>query len=218
MFPFALPAGALADIIDRRRLLIAIQVAVTVLVAAFGILVWRSWTTPDTLLVFTFLSAAAAAIIMPAWQAIVPQLVPRQHLKSAVALNSIGLNVSRAIGPALAGVIIAAWGMAAPFWINAMTTLGVIAALIWWHPPGEGTGPLRQQCPTGRRCVIFWGIRQLGGTVKAQAVTARAMRMCGCNNNCAVHGHGHARAWSSGLPISDLKSFWGALGCACWAV
>jgi MFS family permease len=106
MFLFALPAGALADIIDRRRLLIAIQVAVTVLVAAFGILVWRSWVTPDILLVFTFLSAAAAALIMPAWQAIVPQLVPRQHLKSAVALNSIGLNLSRAIGPALAGVII----------------------------------------------------------------------------------------------------------------
>src|SRR6202521_5743360 len=140
MFLFALPAGALADVIDRRRLLIAIQVAVTVLVAAFGILVWRSWDTPDILLVLTFLSAAAAAIIMPAWQAIVPQLVPRQHLKSAVAHNSIGLNVSRAIGPALAGVIIAAWGMAAPFWMNALSIVGVIAALIWWHPPEEGAG------------------------------------------------------------------------------
>jgi MFS family permease len=129
MFLFALPAGALADIIDRRRLLIGIQVAVTALVAAFGLLVWRSWVTADILLGFTFLSAAAAALIMPGWQAIVPQLVPRQHLKSAVALNSIGLNVSRAIGPALAGVIIAAWGMAAPFWINALSIVGVIAAL-----------------------------------------------------------------------------------------
>ena len=135
MFLFALPAGALADIIDRRRLLIGIQVAVTALVATFGLLVWWSWVTPDILLGFTFLSAAAAALIMPAWQAIVPQLVPRQHLKSAVALNSIGLNVSRAIGPALAGVIIAAWGLAAPFWINALSIVGVIAALIWWHPP-----------------------------------------------------------------------------------
>jgi MFS family permease len=129
MFLFALPAGALADVIDRRRLLIAIQVAFTALVAAFGLLVWRSWVTADILLAFTFLSAAAAALIMPAWQAIVPQLVPRQHLKPAVALNSIGLNVSRAIGPALAGVIIAAWGMAAPFWINALSIVGVIAAL-----------------------------------------------------------------------------------------
>jgi MFS family permease len=119
MFLFALPAGALADIIDRRRLLIGIQVAVTAMVAAFGFLVWRSWVTADMLLGFTFLSAAAAALIMPAWQAIVPQLVPRQHLKSAVALNSIGLNVSRAIGPALAGLIIAAWGMAAHMDVDA---------------------------------------------------------------------------------------------------
>jgi predicted amidohydrolase YtcJ len=58
----------------------------------------------------------------------------------------------------------------------------------------------------------------LGADGKAQAVTARALQMCGCNNNCAVHGHDHARAWSSRLPISDLRSFWGALGCACWAV
>jgi MFS family permease len=79
MFLFALPAGALADIIDRRRLLIGIQVAVTALVAAFGLLVWRSWATADILLGFTFLSAAAAALIMPAWQAIVPQLVRHRH-------------------------------------------------------------------------------------------------------------------------------------------
>lgn len=172
MFLFALPAGALADIIDRRRLLIAIQVAVTVLVAAFGILVRGSWVTPDILLVFTFLSAAAAAFIMPAWQAIVPQLVPRQHLKSAVALNSIGLNVSRAIGPALAGVIIAAWGMAAPFWMNAMSTLGVIAALIWWHPPGEGTG--RHLPPEQFYRAISAGLRHARYNPRLRAALVRA--------------------------------------------
>ena len=75
---------------------------------------------------------------MPTWQSIVPQLVPREHLQPAVALNSVGLNVSRAVGPALAGIIIAAWGTAAPFWINALATLGVIAALIWWHPREGG--------------------------------------------------------------------------------
>ncbi|MGY0572500.1 amidohydrolase [Bradyrhizobium sp. RDM12] len=53
---------------------------------------------------------------------------------------------------------------------------------------------------------------------KAQAVRANAMQMCGCANSCGVHGHDHARAWSGRLPVSDLKSFWGALGCACWAV
>jgi MFS family permease len=172
MFLFALPAGALADIIDRRRLLIGIQVAVTVMVAAFGFLVWRSWVTADILLGFTFLSAAAAALIMPAWQAIVPQLVPRQHLKSAVALNSIGLNVSRAIGPALAGVIIAAWGMAAPFWINALSIVGVIAALIWWHPPAEGAG--RRLPPEQFHRAIGAGLRHARYNPRLRAALVRA--------------------------------------------
>ena len=138
LFLFALPAGALADIVDRRRLLISMQVALSVLVAAFGVLVWVGNVTPSFLLAFSFLAATVAALVMPAWQSIVPQLVPREHLQPAVALNSVGLNVSRAVGPALAGIIIAAWGIAAPFWINAATTIGVIAALIWWHPRDEG--------------------------------------------------------------------------------
>jgi predicted MFS family arabinose efflux permease len=100
--------------------------------------VWLGQATPNLLLAFTFLAATAASLIMPAWQSIVPQLVPREHLQPAVALNSVGLNVSRAIGPALAGIIIAAWGLAAPFWVNALTTLGVIAALIWWRPQDDG--------------------------------------------------------------------------------
>src|SRR5262249_37696187 len=140
LFLFALPAGALADIVDRRRLLVVIQVALTVLVAGFGWLVWLDYVTPTRLLAFTFLAAAAAALIMPAWQSIVPQLVPRARLQPAVALNSVGLNVSRAVGPALAGLIIAAWGLAAPFWLNAVSTLGVIAALIWWRPADDGAG------------------------------------------------------------------------------
>jgi MFS family permease len=138
MFMFALPAGALADVFDRRLLLIIIQVAVTVLVAAFGLIVYLSWVTPTVLLAFTFATGAAAASIAPAWQAIVPQLVPRQHLQPAVALNSVGLNVSRAVGPALAGIIISAWGIAAPFWVNALTTIAVIVALIWWRPQQDG--------------------------------------------------------------------------------
>ncbi len=139
-FLFALPAGALADVVDRRRLLIFVQVMVTALVAAFGLVVYLSWVTPTLLLAFTFLAGTAAASIIPAWQAIVPQLVPRRHLQPAVALNSVGLNVSRAVGPAVAGIIISAWGIAAPFWVNALTTIAVIAALIWWRPREDGTG------------------------------------------------------------------------------
>jgi MFS family permease len=134
IFALALPAGALADIVDRRRLLIAVQTVSVLIVAAFGFLVLAGRVTPTILLTFVIVSGTAAALIMPAWQSIVPQLVPRAYLQPAVALNGVGLNVSRAIGPALAGLVIAAWGLASPFWVNAATTVGVIAALVWWRP------------------------------------------------------------------------------------
>ena len=94
------------------------QIAAAVLVAAFGFLVLAGRVTPGVLLAFVVLAGTAAALIMPAWQSIVPQLVPRAHLQPAVALNSVGLNISRAIGPALAGLVITVWGLASPFWIT----------------------------------------------------------------------------------------------------
>jgi predicted MFS family arabinose efflux permease len=137
MFLLALPAGALADIVDRRRLQIVVQALSVVLAASFGVLVWGGWVTPLVLLVFTFLLGAAAALGAPAWQAIVRQLVSPRQLQPAIALNSAGVNVSRAIGPALAGLIIAAWNMASAFFLNALSTVGVIAALMWWRPRHE---------------------------------------------------------------------------------
>jgi len=137
MLPMALlglPAGALADIVDRRRLLVAINIAATAVMAALGALVWLERATPAILLAFTFLTGCTAALIAPAWQAVVPQLVPRRNLPEAVALNSVGINISRAIGPALAGAIIGLAGLAMPFWLNAASNLGVIAALLWWRP------------------------------------------------------------------------------------
>ena len=115
MFMFSLPAGALADIIDRRRLLITVQIAAVAIAALFAIFVWLDWVTPNWLLTFMFLSGIATVLAMPGWQAIVPQLVPKEELRSGVALNGVGLNISRAIGPALAGLAIGALGMAAPY-------------------------------------------------------------------------------------------------------
>ena len=88
MFLLALPGGALADIVDRRRLLILVQIVVTIIVALFGLLVWWDRVSPAALLIFTFLTGAAAALIAPAWQSIVPQLVSRSELAAGVALNS----------------------------------------------------------------------------------------------------------------------------------
>ncbi len=140
IFLFALPAGALADIVDRRKFLIAAEIVYTAISFVFAAIVWLGLVTPGNLLLFTFLIGAGGAVTAPAWQAVVPQLVPRQDLAAAVAANSVGVNVSRAVGPALAGVIVSRFGIAAPFWFNAISNLGIIAALLWWHPPRRGTG------------------------------------------------------------------------------
>src|SRR6266436_5239661 len=142
MFLFALPAGALADIIDKRKFLIAAEAATTLLSAIYAGIVWLDLATPGNLLLFTFLIGAAGALTAPAWQSIVPQLVPRQDLQPAVAANSVGFNLSRAVGPALGGLIVASIGIAAPFWLNAASNLGIVGALLWWRPPRTSTSRL----------------------------------------------------------------------------
>jgi predicted MFS family arabinose efflux permease len=137
---FALPAGALADIVDRRRLLIAVQILMGLVAALLAVLVLVGAMTPWLLLAFTFIAGVGAALVAPAWQAIVPQLVPRSDLSAAVALNGVGINISRAIGPALAGLIISALGMSGPFFLNAASFIGVILALLWWR-----AAPAREQ-------------------------------------------------------------------------
>jgi MFS family permease len=138
LFFFALPAGALADILDRRKFLIGVQIAVTAVSAVFATIVWLGLVTPGNLLLFTFLTGVGGALTAPAWQAIVAQLVPKQDLSPAVAANSVGFNVSRAVGPALGCAVIAKVSIAAPFWFNAVSNLGIIGTLLWWHPPHQG--------------------------------------------------------------------------------
>jgi MFS family permease len=140
IFLLALPAGALADVVDRRRFLLVLEVAVTAFSALFATFVALDLITPATLLLFAFLIGASGALTAPAWQAIVPQLVPAQDLAPAISANSVGFNISRAIGPALGGAIIAGFGIAAPFWLNAICNLGVLGALWWWRSP-QAAGP-----------------------------------------------------------------------------
>src|SRR5262245_56183937 len=135
IFLFALPAGALSDIVDRRRLLIVVEIATMAMAGIFAVLVSLDAVTPALVVAFTFLLGAGTALAAPTWQAVVPQLVPREDLPAAIAANSAGFNVSRAVGPALGGVITAAAGIAAPFWINAISNLGIIGALLRWRPP-----------------------------------------------------------------------------------
>src|SRR5207249_6761416 len=110
LFLLALPAGALADIFDRRRILLIAQVWWFVTTALLGVLTITGVIQPWMLLVITLAIGAGSAIDLPAWQAIIPETVPREELPAAVGLGSIAINIARATGPALAGVIIVAGG------------------------------------------------------------------------------------------------------------
>jgi MFS family permease len=138
VFLFSLPAGALGDIVNRRTLLLIGESAGAVLCAILAVLVWRRDITPTTLLLFVFVVESTSALTSPAWQSVVPTLVPKNDLAEAVSANAAGFNISRAIGPSLGGLVTAVYGIAAPFWINAISSVGVIAALAWWHPSSSG--------------------------------------------------------------------------------
>jgi MFS family permease len=172
IFLFALPAGALADIVDRRRLLLAVQACLVVIAGGFGALVYLNLASVPLLLAFTFLMGTGAALMAPAWQAIVPKLVPRESLQSAVALNSVGVNVSRAIGPALGGVIIAAIGIWAPFLLNAASFLVIIAALLWWRP---AAAPPRRLPPEHLLGALRAGLRFVRASQPLRATLLRAV-------------------------------------------
>jgi MFS family permease len=137
VFLVILPAGALADLVDRRRFLLLTQGWMVLASAALGILTLTSCVGPWVLLLFTFLLGLGAVMNDPAWQAITPELVPPQKHASAVALNSAGFNVARAVGPALGGIVVAAVGCGSTFLLNAFSFLGVILFLYRWKRPIE---------------------------------------------------------------------------------
>ncbi len=172
VFLFALPAGALADIVDRRRLLLTVNLLMALAGAALTALVATGTMTVELLLLFTFLLGSGAAFVAPAWQAIVPALVPRTELPAAVSLNSVGINLSRAVGPAVAGVLIASVGLHAPFLLNAISFAGIIAALWWW--PGEARTP-RSTPPETLIPAMIAGLRYARWSPGLRRTMARAV-------------------------------------------
>jgi MFS family permease len=144
-FLLALPAGALADIVDRRRLLLATQSFGIAVMALLGMVTFLGLATPSIVLLATFAIGSASALNAPAFQAVLPDLVPKPLMKSAVALNSVGVNVSRALGPALGGFLVIAVGIASTFFLDALFSLGVIAVFKRWQAP-----PPRSDLPAER--------------------------------------------------------------------
>ena len=168
VFLVVLPAGALADMVDRRRLLLFTQTWMVAAAAILGGLTLFGVVTPWMLLFFTFLMGVGAVMNDPAWQAITPDVVSPERHASAVALNSAGFNVARAVGPTLGGAVVAASGSGWSFLLNAASFFGVILFLYRWkrapHKP----------LPTQRlQTAIAEGLRYVKGKPEVRSVLIR---------------------------------------------
>ena len=133
VFLVVLPAGAIADVVDRRKLLLFTQTWMVVAAAGLGVLTLAGRITPALLLLFTLLMGFGAVLNDPAWQAITPEIVSHRNFTAGIALNSAGFNVARAIGPALGGLVIAATNSGIAFLLNALSFFGVIYFLYQWR-------------------------------------------------------------------------------------
>jgi len=144
IFLLAIPAGVLSDILDRRRFLIAVQLLLATVSGTLLVLSHFGALTVDYLIALTFVGGIGAALMGPTWQSIVPELVPRENLKGAVALNSLGINIARAIGPAAGGLILASFGAAVTYGMDVLSYVFVIAALLWWKRPAAADAALSE--------------------------------------------------------------------------
>jgi MFS family permease len=131
---FALVAGAIADSFDRRKVMLVAQTFMLIVSVLLTVFTYYNLLTPWTLLAFTFLIDSGTALNSPSWQASVGDMVPRNKVPAAVALNSMGFNLTRSVGPAIGGIIVAAAGAAAAFLANAVSYIGLIIVMARWKP------------------------------------------------------------------------------------
>ncbi|MGH7618163.1 MAG: MFS transporter, partial [Gemmatimonadaceae bacterium] len=141
-FIFALPAGAIGDIVDRRKLILTTEIWMVVVATLIAVATVAGFMTPWLLLALTFALSAGDALETPTWRAILPELVGKAELAEASALNGIEFNFARAVGPALAGLLIATAGIGAAFTLNALSFFGVIVVVARWK-----RAPVRRSTP-----------------------------------------------------------------------
>jgi MFS family permease len=171
VFLLALPGGALADIVDRRVFLIGTQVWTVAAATLLAVLTLTGGMTATWLLALTFAIGIGSALTAPAWSAIIPELVPREDLVPAIALNGIGFNLTRAIGPALAGFLILLGGSGLTFSLYALSILSVIGALMTWHRGRKFTGLPREHLISAMRA----GMRFVRNTPAVQCAMIRTI-------------------------------------------
>lgn len=170
IFLLAIPAGVLSDILDRRKLLIAVQFLLASVSICLMLLSLAGLQSVTSLVALTFLGGIGAALMGPTWQAIVPELVEKKDLKNAVALNSLGINIARAVGPALGGLILASLGAAVTYGVDVITYVFVICALLWWRRPVAAQDVLAERFPGAFRA----GLRYARASRELHVVLMRA--------------------------------------------
>jgi MFS family permease len=170
VFLLGLPAGVMADLVDRKKLLIFTQTWMTAVAALLGVLAMVGGVGPWWLLTLTFALGIGSAMNGPAWAAAIPELVPREEMPAAVALNSVGFNIARAVGPALGGIVMAVLGAGAVFIANAISFLGVIVVLWKW----KEKPPAVREPGTRFRDAMREGLVYVRGTRAFHAVLLRA--------------------------------------------
>src|SRR5436189_2530955 len=147
-FLLGLPACARADIVDRRRVLIVSQFAMTIVVGALAVLSLTGSMTPWILLGLAFALGTATAFNDPAWHSIIPDVLPKEQLAAGITLNGVGVNIARTVGPAAGGFIVAALGPSIIFVLDALSFVAVIAVLLTWQrKPSLQTLPPEHMLP-----------------------------------------------------------------------
>ncbi len=177
-----MPAGALADILDRRRLLLFWLTWMVAAAAILGLLTTTGWIGVGSLLFLTFLLSIGGAMNGPTWQGIVPELVPREELPSAISVSSAGFNISRAVGPAAGGLMVAAFatvtaGAGMVYWVNAISFIGVVAVIYRW----KRTPLFKSELPAERLAgSMRAALRYVGHAPAMQAILVRAFLQTFC--------------------------------------
>jgi len=169
LFLFALPAGAIGDLVDKRKYLLFTQLWMTVVAGLLGAVTLFGWMTPWLLLALTSCLGIGVAMNQPVWQAIVPEIVPREELAKAITLSGVSLNLARAIGPAVAGFILAATSPGVVFLLNAASFVAVVLVLYRWDRVPTDSGLPAEHAGSAIRA----GLRYLRHAPDFQAVLIR---------------------------------------------
>jgi MFS family permease len=173
-FLVGLPAGALGDIFDRRKIMIGAQAFMLVCAAVLGVLTVMDRIGIPAVLGLTFGIGLGSALLRPSWQAVQPELVEKEEIPQAAALNGVSMNMARAVGPAIGGVVVAVINAGAVFIANAASFVGVMGVLAWWKRP-------QQESALGAEHVthaIETGVRYVRHSPRLRAVLTRTLSFC----------------------------------------